>query len=592
MMIYKAPVRDMMFLVNEWIGMEKINSLPGFEHVDPETFEFILDEAGKFCSSELLTINRDGDEIGAVFEDGQVTTPPGFKQAYQAFSENGWIGLDADPDHGGQGLPRLMKFLIDEMLCSCNLSFKLYTELTQGAYHLMNHAAPEDLKAICLPKMVAGLWSGTMCLTEPHCGTDLGLLTTRASKNDDGSYAINGTKIFITSGDQDLTENILHMVLARIDGAPEGSHGISLFLVPKYHINDDGSVGERNGVVTGSIEHKMGIKASATCVLNFDDAKGHLLGQENHGLSAMFKMMNLERITVGIQGLGFAEMAYQNALAYAHERSQSKAPSPRPDDSKASDPIIYQPDIKRKLLTMRSQVEGARALAVYAGLQADLLEKAEDEETRESASDVLALLTPVVKSYLTDLGVSSALEGQQVLGGHGYIREHGMEQLVRDSRIAPIYEGTNEVQAVDLIMRKLTMKDGQVADDFFADMESSLTAFESHKDLKAFVTPALAALNNLRETSSWVREMIVSDRAVALGAATPYQRMFALSVIACLWAKIIASVDGKEGSFYETKRQVARYYMENILPETESLAKVIMEGGGSLASFEIEGFES
>ncbi|MFT5139903.1 MAG: alkylation response protein AidB-like acyl-CoA dehydrogenase [Lysobacterales bacterium] len=587
-MIYKAPVNDMMFLINNWIGISHINSLPGFEHIDSETFEFILEEAGKFCSNELLPINRQGDEIGAKFENGAVTTPPGFKNAYRQFSENGWIGMDADPEHGGQGLPRMIKFLIDEMLCACNLGFKLYTELTQGAYHLMNHAAPDHLKSICLPHMVDGSWSGTMCLTEPHCGTDLGLLTTRASLNEDDTYAINGTKIFITSGDHDLTDNILHMVLARIDGAPEGSRGISLFLVPKFNFDEKGTLGERNGVVTGSIEHKMGIKASATCVLNFDNAKAFLLGEVNHGLRAMFKMMNLERITVGIQGLGFAEIAYQNAVSYAMERSQSKAPPPRPDSSKASDLIILQPDIQRKLLTMRSQIEGGRALAVYAAYQTDVMEKATDTEQKQAAEDVVALLTPIVKSYLSDLGVSSTLEAQQVFGGHGYIREHGMEQLVRDSRIATIYEGTNEVQAADLVLRKLSANNGRIVEVFFADLKGMLSDQESQSE---FVGPAMAALENLVQVTVWMQEKLLKDIAAVSGAATLYQRMFALTVVACLWADIIRTIDGKEGDFFETKRKLARFYMQNVLPEAESLGRAVTLGADSLADFDIRLFD-
>jgi alkylation response protein AidB-like acyl-CoA dehydrogenase len=581
-MIYKAPVKNMMFLINEWLGVSNITDLPDFGHVDGETIESVLEEAGKFCSNELLPINRSGDEAEAQFRDGQVFAPPGFKEAYQKFCENGWISIDADPNHGGQGLPRLLKFLVDEMSCACNLAFKLYTELTQGAYHLMNHSAPEHLKTVCLPKMVSGEWSGTMCLTEAHCGTDLGLLSTRAVDAGDGNYKISGTKIFITSGDHDLAENIMHMVLARIDGAPEGSRGISLFLVPKFHFTSDGAVGDRNNVSTGSIEHKMGIKGSGTCVLNFDAAKGYLLGEENRGLVAMFKMMNLERITVGIQGLGFAEIAYQNALAYARERTQSKAPPPRPDDSKASDPIIFQPDIKKKLLSMRCQIEGGRALAVFTAFHTDVMEKAEDASKRQESEDVGAILTPVLKSYLSDLGVSSALEAQQVFGGHGYIREHGIEQLVRDSRIAPIYEGTNEVQAVDLVMRKLTMESGEVVERFFQSLEDSL----------AGPVPALEALNRLRSVTSWLQEKISTDPAVALGAATDYQRMFALTVIACFWAQITVAIDGQPGNEFDTKRKLARFYMDNILPEAEALGQVIMNGAESLADFEIDRFET
>ena len=453
-----------------------------------------------------MPINRDGDEHGAVFADGNVTTPPGFKEAYQKLVENGWTGIDADPDYGGQGLPKLVNFLIDEMLAATNLAFKLYAELSRGAYHLLASYASEEIRAKYLSKMVEGAWSGTMCLSEPHCGTDLGLLTTKAVPNGDGTFDISGTKIFITSGDHDLTENILHLVIARIDGAPEGSGGISLFLVPKFHVNDDGSVGERNHVETASIEHKMGIKGSATCVLNFENAKGYLVGEENRGLAAMFRMMNIERLTVGIQGLGFAEIAYQNALAYATERLQSRAPAPRPNEGKPADPIIFQPEIKRKLLAMRSQIEGGRALAVFAAYHADVMDKSTNEQQRENAESTVALLTPVIKSFLSDLGVSSSLEALQVLGGHGYVREHGMEQLVRDSRITQIYEGTNEVQAADLVLRKLTGKTGRFADSLFARWQQFLDQQKNDGDANEYVEPATAALARLKEATAWIRE--------------------------------------------------------------------------------------
>ncbi len=591
-MIYNAPIKDMMFLIEEWIGIERLSCLPGYTEVDADLVRSVLEEAGRFCRTELLPINRDGDEFGARFENGEVTTPPGFKQAYHKFRENGWMGIDADPAHGGQGLPRLIQFQVDEMQTACNLSFKLYSELTHGAYHLMSHAAPREIAEVCLPKLVSGSWSGTMCLTEAHCGTDLGLLTSRASANEDGSYDISGTKIFITSGDHDLTENILHMVLARIDGAPSGAGGISLFMVPKFLINPDATVGERNAVTTGSIEHKMGIKGSATCVLNFDGAKGSLLGTENHGLSTMFKMMNLERITVGIQGLGFAEIAYQNALAYAQERTQSKAPPPRPDDSKAADPIIFQPDIRRKLLMIRCQVEGGRALAVYTCFHTDLMAKAKTYKERQAAEDVVALLTPVVKSYLSDLGVSSTLQAQQVFGGHGYIREHGMEQLVRDARIAPIYEGTNEVQASDLVMRKLNANGGKIIDLFFDQLASMLSRRKDQQPMNELIKPAREALEQLLTVSAWIREKTDSDLARAAGAATDYQRMFALTAIACMWVDIIQSVEGKEGDFYQAKRKIACFYMQNVLPEVQSLARVITGGADSLADFENHLFES
>ena len=588
-MIYNAPIKDMLFLVDEWIGIEHLSSLPGFEEFDKDILEAILEEAAKFSSTELLPINRNGDEHGAVFADGNVITPPGFKEAYQKLIENGWTGIDADPDYGGQGLPKLVNFLIDEMLAATNLAFKLYAELSRGAYHLLASYASEEIRAKYLSKMVEGTWSGTMCLSEPHCGTDLGLLTTKAVPNGDGTFDISGTKIFITSGDHDLTENILHLVIARIDGAPQGSGGISLFLVPKFHVNDDGSVGERNNVSTASIEHKMGIKGSATCVLNFENAKGYLVGEENRGLAAMFRMMNIERLTVGIQGLGFAEIAYQNALAYATERLQSRAPAPRPNEGKPADPIIFQPEIKRKLLAMRSQIEGGRALAVFAAYHADVMDKSTNEQQREDAKSTVALLTPVIKSFLSDLGVSSSLEALQVLGGHGYVREHGMEQLVRDSRITQIYEGTNEVQAADLVLRKLAGKTGQFADSLFARWQQFLDQQKNDGDANEYVEPAAAALARLKEATAWIRE---TDGAAARGAACNYQRLFALTTIACLWAQIIVAIRGKNSEFYETKRKTARFYMEQVLPETTALHEIVIRGSDALSTFTVADFES
>jgi alkylation response protein AidB-like acyl-CoA dehydrogenase len=577
----------MMFLVEEWLGIDKLNRVPGYEDFDRDTLEAVLEEAGKFCSTELLPTNRDGDEHGAVLADGKVTTPPGFKEAYAKFVENGWSGIDADPDYGGQGLPKLLVFLIDEMLAATNLSFKLYAELTRGAYHLLASHAAEDMRAKYLPKMVEGTWSGTMCLTEPHCGTDLGLLTTKAVPNDDGTFDISGTKIFITSGDHDLTENIIHLVIARIEGAPSGSGGISLFLVPKFRVNDDGSVGESNNVVTGSIEHKMGIKGSATCVLNFDNAKGYLVGDENRGLAAMFRMMNIERLTVGVQGLGLADIACQNAIAYANERLQSRAPAPRPSEGKAADPIIYQPEIKRKLLELRSQIEGGRALVVFAAYHADVMDKSSDIQEKESSANTVALLTPVIKSYLSDLGVTGSLSAQQVYGGHGYVSEHGMEQLVRDARITQIYEGTNEVQAADLVFRKLTGKTGQFADSLFEDWQRFLEDQSDSDDAAVYVEPALSALKTLKDATAWIRQ---ADDAAASGAAFDYQRLFALTTIACLWAQIIASIREKQGDFYDTKRKTARFYMRQVLPEAAALHEIITQGADSLREFDVQDF--
>ena len=588
-MIYNAPTKDMLFLLNEWLGLDKLTVLPGNEDFDADLLEAVLEEAGKFCSTELLTLNQTGDEHGAVHENGEVRTPPGFKEAYARFIENGWTGIDSNPEHGGQGLPRVVGFLIDEMLGATNLSFKLYSELSHGAYHLLDSVASDEIRDRYLSKMVEGVWSGTMCLTEPQCGTDLGLLITKATLTADSTHKINGSKIFITSGDHDLTENILHLVIARIDGAPEGTRGISLFIVPKFLVNDDGSIGERNGVTTASIEHKMGIRGSATCALNFDDATGYLVGEEGRGLAAMFKMMNIERLTVGMQGLGFSEIAYQNALAYALDRVQSKAPAPRPDDSKAADPIAYQPEIKRQLLSIRSQVEGARALAVFTGVHADIMEKSEDDSIATDAANTVALLTPIIKSFCTDLALSSTLSAQQVFGGHGYIREHGMEQLVRDCRITQIYEGTNEVQALDLVSRKLTGKSGEFTNRFLAGWQSYLKQ-QQEDDVVAISQPAEVALQHLIEATDWIRARHESNDAAVRGAATQYLRLFALTIIGCLWAQIVVAMRGKDGAFYDTKRKVARFYAQQLLPETASLLKSICGGDDALAEFRVADF--
>jgi alkylation response protein AidB-like acyl-CoA dehydrogenase len=589
-MIYNAPIREMMFLINEWMGLDRLTSLPGNEDVDADLIEAILEEAGKFASTELLAINREGDEYGARFKDGNVETPPGFKDAYTQFIENGWTGIDARPEHGGQGLPKLLQNLIDEIIGATNVSFKLYTELSRGAYHLLDHAASDEIREKYLPKMVEGVWSGTMCLTEPHSGTDLGLLSTRAVPADDGTYKISGEKTFITSADHDLTENILHLVIARIDGAPTGTRGISLFLVPKFLVNDDGSIGDRNTVLTTSIEHKMGIKASATCSLNFDGATGYLIGEENRGLAAMFKMMNTERMTVGLQGLGMSEIAYQNALAYAQERLQSKAPGPRPDSSKAADPIIYQPEMQRQLLTIRSQVDGARALSVYTGLQVDIMERSTDAAAVAAAESTVALLTPVIKAHFSDLGMSSTLSAQQIYGGHGYVREHGMEQLVRDCRIAPIYEGTNEIQALDLAGRKVTGRMNAFANQFLGGWQQFLTEHSGDERVAALVEPAAAAMQRLIDATAWLQSKSESDGAALCGAASQYLRLFGLTIIACLWVQIIVSIGDKDGAFYDVKRKLARFYMQQVLPETAALLETIINGDAALADFEVADF--
>jgi alkylation response protein AidB-like acyl-CoA dehydrogenase len=581
-MKYDAPIQDMMFLLTEFIGMQQIQHLPGNEDFDEDLAGAILEEAGKFASNVLLPINQVGDEHGVLHKDGEVITPPGFKDAYQQFIENGWTGIDSSPEHGGQGLPKVLHILIDEMLGATNLAFKLYTELSRGAYHLLDNTASEEIREKYLPNMVAGTWSGTMCLTEPHCGTDLGLLNTKAVAADDGTYQLTGAKIFITSGDHDLTENILHLVIARLDTAPAGTKGISLFLVPKYLVNDDGSLGERNGVVTSSIEHKMGIRGSATCALNFDAATGYLIGEENRGLAAMFKMMNIERMTVAMQGLGLADIAYQNALAYALDRRQSKAPAPRPDDSKAADPIVYQPEMKRQLLRIRAQVEGARALAAYSVLHVDIMERSPEPKTAEDAGHLVALMTPVMKSYFSDLGMEATLSAQQIYGGHGYITEHGMEQFVRDCRITPIYEGTNEVQALDLVTRKLSGATGEFTERFLAEWLS----YAQEQD----ATEVAAAIQHVIDATGWIQARLRSDDAAVRGAATQYLRLFALTSIGCMWLKMTAATQGKDNGFGSTKHKLARFYIDQILPETASLLTSIRNGRDALAEFEVADF--
>lgn len=581
-MKYDAPIPDMLFLLTEFIGMEQIKSLPGHEEFDEDLAAAILDEAGKFASNVLLPINQTGDQHGAVHENGEVRTPPGFKEAYTQFIENGWTGIDSNPEHGGQGLPKVLHVLIDEMLGATNLAFKLYSELSRGAYHLLENTASDEIREKYLPNMVAGTWSGTMCLTEPHCGTDLGLLNTKAVAADDGTYKLTGSKIFITSGDHDLTENILHLVIARIDGAPAGTRGISLFLVPKFLVNDDGSIGERNGVVTASIEHKMGIRGSATCALNFDEATGYLIGEENRGLAAMFKMMNIERMTVAMQGLGLADIAYQNALAYALDRRQSKAPPPRPDDSKAADPIVYQPEVKRQLLKIRAQVEGARALAAYSVLHVDIMERSEDAAVAADAGHLVALMTPVMKSFFTDLGMEATLSAQQLYGGHGYIAEHGMEQFVRDCRITPLYEGTNEVQALDLVARKLTGATGEFTDRFLADW----LAYAKEQGAPDVVS----AMEHVIEATAWIRERHETDEAAVRGVATQYLRLFALAIIGCMWVKMKATASDEDSSLHAAKKKMALFYVKQILPETESLLATITGGAAALANFEVADF--
>ena len=589
-MIYKPPIEDIIFLLREWIGIKNINQLVGYEDLSIEDIEFILSEAGKFCNSKLLPLNSIGDEIGVKLKDGKVVTPPGFKDAYKLYIESGWTGIDANVEHGGSGLPKLVQFYFDEMLSACNLAFKLYSELSHGAYQLLLNSATKEVKDLYLPKLASGTWSGTMCLTEPHCGTDLSLIKTRATLQN-GKYLINGTKIFITSGDQDLTENILHMVLARIDNAPEGSRGISVFLVSRNHINQGQATAELNGVSVGSIEKKMGIKGSATCVLNFDNAEGILIGEENRGLAAMFTMMNAERITVGIQGLGFADIAYQNACNYACERLQSKVPGIK-RTNKNADPIIEQPEIKKMLLRMRCQVEGGRALATYVGHYVDVMQKSQNDTEKKYADNLVSLLTPVVKSYLSDLGMESTLAAQQVFGGHGFVHDYGMEQLVRDCRITTIYEGTNEVQAADLVFRKLMINHGSLIKEFIQDWENKLSQGVAFKSSKALLVnnKTKDSFGRFKAVTDIIIEQVNTQTLHAMANATEYMRYFSLNIISLLWADILATIDEKQGSFYDNKRKLGVFYVLYILPETLGIEEKIVNGAAAITDFESKDF--
>ena len=589
-MIYKPPIEDIIFLLREWIGIKNINQLVGYEDLSIEDIEFILSEAGKFCNSKLLPLNSIGDEIGVKLKDGKVVTPPGFKDAYKLYIESGWTGIDANVEHGGSGLPKLVQFYFDEMLSACNLAFKLYSELSHGAYQLLLNSATKEVKDLYLPKLASGTWSGTMCLTEPHCGTDLSLIKTRATLQN-GKYLINGTKIFITSGDQDLTENILHMVLARIDNAPEGSRGISVFLVSRNHINQGQATAELNGVSVGSIEKKMGIKGSATCVLNFDNAEGILIGEENRGLAAMFTMMNAERITVGIQGLGFADIAYQNACNYARERLQSKVPGIK-RTNKNADPIIEQPEIKKMLLRMRCQVEGGRALATYVGHYVDVMQKSQNDTEKKYADNLVSLLTPVVKSYLSDLGMESTLAAQQVFGGHGFVHDYGMEQLVRDCRITTIYEGTNEVQAADLVFRKLMINHGSLIKEFIQDWENKLSQDVAFKSSKALLVnnKTKDSFGRFKAVTDIIIEQVNTQTLHAMANATEYMRYFSLNIISLLWADILATIDEKQGSFYDNKRKLGVFYVLYVLPETLGIEEKIVNGAAAITDFESKDF--
>ena len=590
---YTAPLRDMRFVFHELHQGAEIADLPGFEEMTADLIDPVLEEAGKFASEVLAPLNLSGDVEGCSFENGVVRTPKGFKQAYDLFRQGGWTGTACDPAFGGQGLPVAVNTLVQEMISSANLSFGMYPGLTHGAYKAIHAHADTALKETYLPKLVDGSWAGTMCLTEPHCGTDLGLMRTRAIPQPDGSYHVSGTKIFISSGEHELTENIIHLVLARLPEAPSGIKGISLFVVPKFLVREDGKLGARNGAACGAIEHKMGIKASATCVLNFDDATGWLVGEPHKGMRAMFTMMNAARLGVAVQGIGVAEASYQGAVAYARERLQGRSLSGAKYPDKPADPLLVHPDIRRMLLTMRANIEGARALGVWAAKALDIQSNSPDPAARQDAEDLVALLTPVLKACFTDLGFEAANLGVQIYGGHGYIRDHGMEQLVRDARITQIYEGANGVQALDLVGRKMPAHAGRLLRQFFHPVAAFVALHGEDDDgLGSFAQGLGKAFGRLQQATLRIAQIGQAKPDEAGAAATDYLRLFGLVAMAYMWARMVqlalpkVAADQDPTGFYKAKIATARFFFDRMLPESGARLSAILAGGKSMSEFD------
>ena len=581
---YTAPVEDMMFLFDKLRNNKNYNDLEKYKEVNSELVKDILEEAAKINQNLILPLAKSGDENPTVLENGVVRTPPGYKEAYSKYIEDGWTSLSCDPKYGGQGMPKTVSAFFDEMLSSASLSFKLYSELSIGAYNCISHHATDEIKEKYLPKMVEGKWSGTMCLTEPVCGTDLGLLKTKAIEQSDGTFKLSGQKIFITSGDQDLTENIIHLVIARAADSPAGTKGISLFLVPKFIVNKDGSIGAKNGVSTGSIESKMGIKGSATCVLNFDDATGYMIGSKNRGLNAMFTMMNLERIVVGIQGLGISEIAYQNSLSYAKERKQGKTNNTK--STNGADFIIEHADIRKSLLNMKSIIEGERALCFWLSQQTEVSLYHPDEKIKREASDLVSLMTPVVKTMFSDMGMEITSEAMQVHGGYGYTKDQGIEQLYRDNRITPIYEGTNSVQAADLVFRKLVNKNGDIIDKYLEIIKNDCDS--ENEKLKPFTNDLKMSLEILSKFTSWIKKKIQNSKDDASAACNDYLKALGFISIAHAWIKVleVSFKDYEQNKdFYEDKIQTANFYFKRVLPRAENHFKTATSGSDYIMNF-------
>ena len=594
MATYTAPLRDLRFVYEELFDAEEITALEAYRDATPDLVSAIYEEGAKLCQNELFPLNRSGDEEGCHFENGNVRTPEGFRSAYAAYVDGGWGGLNCAPEFGGQGMPHSVNIALEEMLCSANLSFSTYPGLTRGVYRALRVFGSEAIKQLYLPRLVSGKWSGTMCLTEPHCGTDLGLLRTRAEPTKQDNYRITGTKIFITAGEHDLTENIVHLVLARLPDAPKGIKGISLFLVPKFVPDEQDEPGVRNSVTCASIEHKMGIKASATCVMNLQEATGWLVGQPHRGMHAMFTMMNDARLGVGMQGLGIAEIAYQAAGAYAKERLQGRSITGTKQPEKPADPLIVHPDIRRILLTMRSFTEGARALTCWVARNLDFRDKAETEEARQAADDFVQVMTPIVKAFLTDYGFEVTNMGLQVHGGHGYIRETGVEQYVRDARITQIYEGANGIQALDLVGRKMPAHTGRYLRSFFHPVQRWIEEQSTNTELQPFVLSISKAFGRLQLATGHIAQAGLRNPDEGGAAASEYLRLFGLVALGYLWARMaqisIEKQGGDGNAFYAAKIVTARFFMERVLPQTGSLFAAIMSGSSTMMEFPDETF--
>jgi len=576
MTTYSAPVEDMMFLFEHLRDNKNYNEIERYKEINTDLVKDILQEAAKINQELIFPLAKVGDENPCVYENGVVRTPPGYKEVYSKFIEDGWTSLSCDPKYGGQGMPKTVSTFFEEMLSSSSLSFKLYSELSLGAYNCILHHGSEEIKNRYLPKIVEGKWSGTMCLTEPQCGTDLGLIKTKAKKDGNSSYKLNGQKIFITSGDHDLTENIIHLVLARIPDAPKGTKGISLFLVPKFWVYDDGTIGSRNGVDTSSIETKMGIKGSSTCVLNFENATGYMIGPENKGLSSMFTMMNLERIVVGIQGLGISETAYQTALNYSKERKQGKANN---NTSTDTDLIIKHADIRRSLMNMKSIIEGERSLAFWMSQQVDVSLNHPETSVRKKASEIVGLLTPVIKSFFTDMGMEITNEAIQIFGGYGFTKDQGVEQLFRDNRITPIYEGTNSVQAMDLVFRKITEKN--VFESFVKNIDDEIEISRKNDKLNRHITSVFELKDTLLNFTRWIDPKGSTPKNDISASCNDYLKFFGYFCLAFIWLKILRkSYENYKSNeeFYDEKINTGNYYFDKIIPRADSHYRSAISG--------------